>query len=68
MTPAMANDWNAEKRFSQAAIIKDGRFGVYYDVSTAGGLGAANFEDVLKRWDQAMGALDPFFAAHPVKK
>lgn len=68
MTPAMANDWNADKRFSQAAIIKDGRFGLYYDVSTMGGLPTANFEDVLKRWDQAIGALDTFFAAHPVKK
>jgi len=68
MTPEMANDWNSDKRFAQAAIIKDGRFGLYYDVSTKNGLSAANFADVLKRWDQSLGSLDPFFAAHPVKK
>lgn len=65
MTPVMANDWNSDKRFSQAAILKNGKLGVYYDVTTRGGLNAKNFADVLDRWSTVMGALDPFFDKHP---
>ena len=68
MTEKMANDWNADKSFSQAAILKDGQFAIYYDVSTVGGLTPKNFEDVLNHWSLTMGGLRTFFDAHPVPK
>jgi len=65
-TPELANEWNGDKRFSQAWIAKDGSFVVAYDLSTRGGVNQKNFEDVLSNWSRILGNLRAFFDKHPV--
>jgi hypothetical protein len=67
-TPALANKWNSDKRFSQAFISDKGSFVVDYDVTTAGGLTKANFADVIDWWSVTLGNLKTFFADNPPPK
>jgi len=60
-TLALANKWNANKRFLQASVPDDGRFVVAYDVATIGGVGEKNFADVLDWWQSMLGELGEFF-------
>ncbi|ATY31495.1 YbjN domain-containing protein [Sphingomonas psychrotolerans] len=60
-TPALADKWNAKKRFLQASVRKDQQFGVAYDVSTMGGLNATNFADVIDWWNSQLSELGSFF-------
>lgn len=64
---AFANDWNSTKRFAQLSIRKkDGMIELRYDVTTAGGLNAANFADVIDWWATMLGGFDKFLADHPL--
>lgn len=60
-TLALANKWNASKRFLQASVPDDGRFVVAYDVATIGGVTERNFADVLDWWQSMLGELGEFF-------
>lgn len=60
-TPQLANKWNSGKRFLQMAAMDDGTLRVSYDVSTMGGLTAANFTDVVDWWRTMLGELNIFF-------
>ncbi|MFM9978960.1 MAG: YbjN domain-containing protein [Sphingomonadaceae bacterium] len=67
-TLALANKWNASKRFSQAYISDKGSFVMNYDVTTVGGINAANFADVIDWWQVMLGNLRTFFADNPPPK
>lgn len=56
------NRWNRQWRFSQMSVDDDGVISLSYDVSTLGGLTAANFADVLAWWSSMLGEADKFFA------
>jgi len=60
-TPALANNWNKNKRFLQMAALDDGSLRVSYDVSTIGGINQANFADDLDWWQTMLGELATFF-------
>jgi hypothetical protein len=60
-TAALANKWNAGKRFLQASVPEDGRFVVAYDVATIGGVTDRNFADILDWWQSMLGELGEFF-------
>lgn len=66
-TPELANKWNSDKRFGQAAIDSKGRFIVSFDLATIGGLNERNFEDVLEWWGSTLGSLSKFWKENPVK-
>jgi hypothetical protein len=60
-TFALANKWNAEKRFLQAYIRDDQQMALAYDLAMIGGLSQRNFADVLDWWDSQLGELGKFF-------
>lgn len=60
-TLELANGWNSGHRFLQAAVAKDGRLVVAYDVATIGGLNERNFADVLDWWRSQLDELADFF-------
>jgi Putative bacterial sensory transduction regulator len=66
-TPALANEWNDTKRFSQASINSKKEFVLRYDVTTKGGINKANFADTVDWWGTMLGELNKFFDAHPSK-
>ncbi|MEI9926775.1 MAG: YbjN domain-containing protein [Sphingomonas sp.] len=57
----LANKWNQAHRFMQAAVAKDGRFVMAYDVATIGGINDRNFADILDWWTSTLGDLAEFF-------
>jgi hypothetical protein len=60
----LANDWNRTNRFGQMAYDPDtGTMALVYDVTTKGGLPAANFADVLDWWVSTLANLRDFFDA-----
>jgi len=61
-TAALANKWNANHRFVQAAVRDDGRFMLAYDVPTIGGVNTRNFTDILDWWTSMLGEAGEFFA------
>lgn len=58
---ALANEWNRKKRFAQMSIQPDKSLRVSYDVTTKGGMTAANFADVVDWWAVMMGELRVYF-------
>lgn len=60
-TLALANEWNRKKRFAQMSIEPDKTLRVSYDVTTKGGMTAANFADVVDWWAVMMGELRVYF-------
>lgn len=60
-TIALANKWNAKKRFVQASVRDNGVMVFAYDVATIGGLNAANFSDVLDWWVAQLDEMSKFF-------
>lgn len=62
-TIELANKWNADHRFLQASVKKDGRFVLAWDVGTIGGMNARNFQDALDWWTSMLGEAAKFFAA-----
>lgn len=61
----LVNKWNHDKRLGKAYLQDDGSFAMEYDLSTVGGLTAANFKDVITWWESTLGALSQFFRDHP---
>jgi hypothetical protein len=61
-TPALANEWNAKKRFIKAAIDKDGDLSLYMDVTSVGGMTEANFADALDWFSVMQGEMQKFLA------
>lgn len=61
-TPALANDWNANKRFIKAAIDKDGDLALYMDVTGVGKMTQANFADALDWFTVMQGEMQKFLA------
>ena len=64
-TAALANEWNREKRFVQASVTKTGQFVASYDVTTVGGINAANFAETIEWWTSMLGELRDFWKRHP---
>jgi hypothetical protein len=60
-TPALANKWNRDNRFSQMAANEDGSMAFTYDVTTVGGLNQKNFADVVDWWQTMLGLVNKFF-------
>lgn len=60
-TPALANKWNAGKRFIYLAAKDDGRLTAAYDLATIGGVNQRNFADVLDWWNSMLEELGQFF-------
>lgn len=60
-TAALANKWNAGKRFLYMAVKDDGRLTVAYDLATIGGVNQRNFADVLDWWGAMLEDLNEFF-------
>jgi hypothetical protein len=60
-TLAMVNDWNRKKRFMQMSVLPDKSLRVSYDVTTKGGMTAANFADVVDWWSVMLGELGVYF-------
>lgn len=61
------NEWNSTKRFSQLSVRKkDGKMELRYDVSTIGGLNAANFADVVDWWATMLGGFGQFLSERPL--
>lgn len=52
-SPAMANEWNASKRFLKVAIDKDGDLSEFLSVSTLGNMTFDNFKDYID-WFSSM--------------
>lgn len=51
----LANDWNYDNRFAMSYRGKDGSISLVLDVNLdKGGVSAANFEDTLNWWDDAL--------------
>ncbi len=60
----LANDWNRRNRFGQMVYDPDsGMMSLAYDVTTKGGLTAANFADVLDWWVSTLASLHGSFEA-----
>jgi len=64
----LANRWNRDKRLGKAYLLDDGSFAIEYDLSTVGGVNAANFKDVITWWESTLGALSQFFRDNPAPK
>lgn len=68
-TLGQANRWNAAKRFLTLSVAENQGMAAFHDVTTVGGVNAANFQDVLVWWNTMLGQLSTFFkedaAAHP---
>lgn len=61
-TIALANEWNAAKRFVKVAIDGDGDFAMYMDVTSVGKMTKAAFADWVD-WYEVMDAeLDKFIS------
>jgi hypothetical protein len=60
-TAAFANKWNVQSRLLTTFVRADEKFVGTADVSTVGGLNAANFADVLDWWSSQLNALGAFF-------
>lgn len=60
-TPAYANKWNVTNRFVQMAAHPDKTLSLQYDMSTIGGVNAANFADALDWWAYQLGVARTFF-------
>lgn len=63
-TPALANEWNANKRFVKIYVDKDGDLGTSMDVTTVGKMTYANFADVIDWWSVMTADLDTFIDKH----
>lgn len=61
----LANSWNRKHRFSQMSVRPDHTLDLRYDVTTAGGLNAKNFADVIDWWATILGMTDKFFNENP---
>ena len=61
VTGDLANRWNASKRFLQAGVRPNGDLVFSYDLTTVGGVSAANFGDILTWWEVMLGELPGFF-------
>ncbi|MBB4839106.1 hypothetical protein HNP52_002175 [Sphingomonas kyeonggiensis] len=57
---AMANRWNAKKRFLRIVIDKDGDLSTWMDVTTIGKVSYANFADTIDWWSSMTGDLFTF--------
>ncbi|MET0308224.1 MAG: YbjN domain-containing protein [Sphingomonas sp.] len=60
-TTELANKWNVQSRLLTTYVRDDQKFVGSADVSTVGGLNAANFGDVLDWWTSQLDALGVFF-------
>ena len=49
-TIEMMNDWNRQRRFSDAYIDDNGNATIEFDVNLAGGVTAVNFDDTVQWW------------------
>ena len=61
-SPALANEWNASKRFLKVAIDKDGDLSEYLSVSTLGNMTFDNFKDYIDWFASMEGDLNKFLA------
>lgn len=61
-SPALANEWNASKRFLKVAIDKDGDLSEYLSVSTLGNMTLDNFKDYIDWFASMEGDLAKFLA------
>lgn len=64
---AFANLWNANKRFTQMSIAKNGTVEVRYDLATIGGINRKNFGDVMDWWSSMLGEVGKFYDANPLQ-
>jgi len=48
------NDWNRERRFSDAYIDERGNATIEFDVNLAGGVTAVNFDDTVQWWQAVL--------------
>jgi hypothetical protein len=65
VTDAVANLWNRERRFARAAIDEEDDLMLDYEISTVGGVSAANFRDVLALWSEMLGEFTRFVGQTP---
>jgi hypothetical protein len=61
-TEAMANRWNARKRFLRVVIDKDGDLSTWMDLTTVGKVSQAYFADTVDWWQSMTGDLFTFLA------
>ncbi len=61
-TPAMANEWNAKRRFLKAAIDSEGNLREYLDATVVGGMTQAQFEEILQWYSDMDGVFNTFVA------
>lgn len=59
---AMANRWNAKKRFLRIVIDKDGDLSTWMDLTTVGKVNRAFFADTVDWWQSMTGDLFTFLA------
>ncbi len=70
-TVEMMNQWNRERRFSDAYIDSNGNATIEFDVNLAGGVTAVNFDDTVQWWQAVLRefrstVIDPGYeAANP---
>lgn len=57
---AMANRWNAKKRFLRVVIDKDGDLSTWMDLTTVGKVSYANFADTIDWWQSMTAELFTF--------
>jgi hypothetical protein len=67
-TLEMMNDWNRQRRFSDAYIDSRGNATIEYDVNLAGGVTAVNFDDTVQWWQAVLrefrsSVIDPGYEA-----
>jgi hypothetical protein len=53
-TVEMMNDWNRERRFSDAYLDSRGNATIEFDVNLAGGVTAVNFDDTMQWWEAVL--------------
>ncbi|KQM88251.1 hypothetical protein ASE67_00335 [Sphingomonas sp. Leaf23] len=59
-TAAVANEWNATKRFLKVAVDKDGDMREFLDVSAVGGMTQASFTDLVGWYTEMDGSFGNF--------
>lgn len=66
-SPALANDWNAHRRFLKVAIDDQGDLSEYFDVSLVGGMTEAHFADLVDWFAVTDAELAKFLDEHSGK-
>ncbi|KQN40704.1 hypothetical protein ASG37_02660 [Sphingomonas sp. Leaf407] len=63
-TPAVANEWNAKRRFLKVAVDSDGDMRQFLDATVVGGMSQAQFAEVVQWYSD----MDAMFAAYLKEK